>query len=191
MKYMFGDKLRAVREKRKITLKEVAEKAGLSESLISQIERNKVSPAIDTLLDIIEILEIDLEYIFSDLKKPKIVNLVKKEKRNKIVLDKIVYEQLSRIIEKDDNHGIEAFFMTIDVDGQSGSTEYGHIGKEMGIIVKGNGEFCIGNEKYELSEGDSISFAADVPHILKNTGKTPLLAYWVITPPKRFINIEG
>ncbi|MBW1912730.1 MAG: helix-turn-helix transcriptional regulator, partial [Deltaproteobacteria bacterium] len=52
MKYRFGDKLRRVREKRKVTMKEVALKAGVSESLISQIETNKVSPAIDTLLGI-------------------------------------------------------------------------------------------------------------------------------------------
>jgi len=52
MKYTFGDKLRAVREKKKMTMKDVAEKAGVSESLISQIETNKVSPAIETLLTI-------------------------------------------------------------------------------------------------------------------------------------------
>ena len=50
-------------------MKEVAEKAGVSESLVSQIERNKISPAIDTLLKIIDVLEIDLEYIFSDYKR--------------------------------------------------------------------------------------------------------------------------
>ena len=36
--YFFGDKLRMIREKKKITLKEIATKIGVSESLISQIE---------------------------------------------------------------------------------------------------------------------------------------------------------
>ena len=79
MKYRFGDKLRKVREKRKSTMKEVALKAGVSESLISQIETNKVSPAIDTLLNIAEALEIDIEYLFSDFKKNKLVNTLKFE----------------------------------------------------------------------------------------------------------------
>ena len=48
--YRFGEKLRTVREKKGYTLKVVAQKAGVSESLVSQIERNRVSPAIDTLL---------------------------------------------------------------------------------------------------------------------------------------------
>ena len=41
--YHFGEKLRDVREKKHMTLKSVAQAAGVSESLVSQIERNKVS----------------------------------------------------------------------------------------------------------------------------------------------------
>ena len=61
MKYLFGHKLRTVRERKGYTLKDVASRAEVSESLISQIERNKVSPSIDTLLLIADILDIDYE----------------------------------------------------------------------------------------------------------------------------------
>jgi transcriptional regulator with XRE-family HTH domain len=189
MKYQFGEKLRSVRERKKITMKEVAEKAGLSESLISQIERNKVSPAIDTLLVIAEILEIDFEYLFSDYKKSKKVNLVKKEKRNKIVFDKVVYEQLSKTVEEKEEHGIEAYIMRIAKGGTSGSRDYGHKGKELGLVIEGLGEFSIGNEKYELKAGDSISFDSDVPHQLINKGEKELVCFWVITPPKTFMKM--
>ena len=60
--YHFGEKLRMVREHKGMTLKVVAEKAGVSESLVSQIERNKVSPAIDTLLALADALDINLEF---------------------------------------------------------------------------------------------------------------------------------
>jgi transcriptional regulator with XRE-family HTH domain len=189
MKYKFGEKLRTVRERKEMTMKDVSTKAGLSESLISQIERNKVSPAIDTLLVIAEILEIDLEYLFSDFKKNKAVHLVKADKRNKVVLDGIIYEQLSKIVEDDEENGIEAYEMHIAVGGKSGSTGYGHIGKELGVIVRGKGEFSIGNEKYQLEKGDSISFDSGVPHRLVNTGKVELVSFWVITPPKKFMNL--
>ena len=82
--YKFGDKIRLIREKKGLTLKEIAEKVNVTESLISQIERNKVSPAIDTLLKIAEVLEIDVEYLFSDYKIEKKVNIVKKDNRKKI-----------------------------------------------------------------------------------------------------------
>ena len=113
MKYTFGDKLRAVREKKKMTMKDVAEKAGVSESLISQIETNKVSPAIETLLTISEILDIDLEYLFSYLKKTRKVNLVRFDMRNKIILQNVTYEQLVKTVEEKNEHGIEAYYMTI------------------------------------------------------------------------------
>jgi transcriptional regulator with XRE-family HTH domain len=62
MQFKFGEKIRAVRERRSLTLREVAEQAGVSESLVSQIERNRVSPALDTLLSIADVLDLDLEY---------------------------------------------------------------------------------------------------------------------------------
>ena len=44
----------------------VAQQAGVSESLVSQIERNHVSPAIDTLLALADVLDINLEYLFEE-----------------------------------------------------------------------------------------------------------------------------
>lgn len=69
MKHAFGEKIREIRERKHLTMREVAERAGVSESLISQIERNRISPAIDTLLKIIDILEIDLDFIFREFKR--------------------------------------------------------------------------------------------------------------------------
>lgn len=187
MKYQFGEKLRQVRERKKLTMKTVAAKAGVSESLISQIERNKVSPAIDTLLNLAEVLEIDLEYLFSEFKRNRKVNLVKAADRSKIVLQDVMYEQLSKTVDGKDEHGIEAYYMQIEVGGASGSQEYGHQGKELGVIIDGEGEFKIGSDTYHLQPGDSISFASDVPHKFTNIGDKPLRAFWVITPPKQFM----
>jgi DNA-binding XRE family transcriptional regulator len=186
MKYQFGEKLREIRERKKMTMKDVAEKAGVTESLISQIERNKVSPAIDTLLSIAEILEIDLEYLFIDLKQNKAVQLVHKEERDIFVTKGVTYEQLCSATAKDNGHGIEAYYLSIEPGKEKGSPEYGHVGMEMGIILQGKGELAYGKEIYKLSAGDSLSFASDIPHIITNTGSTPLKAYWVVTPPKNF-----
>ena len=95
-------------------------------------------------------------------------------------------EELSSMRAGDDDHSIEAYYLEIKEGGEKGSTEYGHKGKELGIILEGEGEFIIGNKSYKLGEGDSISFESDVPHVLKNTGDRPLKAYWMITPPKMF-----
>ncbi len=187
MLYEFGEKIRHIREKKQMTMKELAEKIEASESLISQIERNKVSPAIDTLLKILDVLNIDVEYIFNDFKKTKAVHLVRKDERDKIIMHDVTYERLSKTIEKDHQHGIEAYYLVVNPGASSGSNEYGHKGKELGIIIEGEGDFTIGNHNYPLKNGDSISFLSDVPHSLKNTGDIPLKAYWIITPPKMFL----
>ena len=57
-------------------------------------------------------------------------------------------------------------------------------GKEMGFIIEGKGELQYGRDSIEVTEGDSITFSSDSPHILKNTGKGKLTALWIITPPK-------
>lgn len=185
-RHQFGEKLREVRERRGLTLKEVAGRAGLSESLISQIERNKVAPAIDTLLSIVEVLDIDLEYLFRDLKRDRQVNLVRRGDRQRVVLKKVAYEQLSRTVGSDEEHGIEAYILEIKPGGESGSTEYGHAGKELGVVISGTAELTIGTKTYQLKEGDSISFASSVPHVFRNTGPGPLKAFWVVTPPKGY-----
>lgn len=180
----FGEKIREIREKRGVTLKEVALAADVSESLVSQIERNKVSPALDTLMAIVDALDIDLEYLFADYKRERCVSLVHKDERKKIVTKKATYERLSQTVQDDKEHGIEAYILEIPVGGEKGNEEYGHVGKEMGVIISGCGEFRIGTKTYPLTEGDSISFSSDIPHLLINTENEPLRAFWVITPPK-------
>ena len=186
MLYRFGDKIREVREKRKMTLKDVARRVEVSESLISQIERNRVSPAIDTLLRIVDVLEMDIEYLFQEFKKTRSVHLVRRAERSKIVLPGVIYEQLSKTVNADAEHALEAYLLEIAPGGEKSSTEFGHRGGELGLILEGKGELRFGTEIYELNAGDSISFAADIPHVLKNTGKKTLKAVWVTTPPKIF-----
>ena len=81
--YHFGEKLRAVRERKGYTLKTVAERAGVSESLVSQIERNRVSPAIDTLLALATVLDINLEFLFEEYRTERPVQMILKEECKK------------------------------------------------------------------------------------------------------------
>jgi transcriptional regulator with XRE-family HTH domain len=185
LKYQFGDKIRFIREKKGLTLKEVAEKVQVSESLISQIERNRVSPSIDTLMSIIQILDIDLEYLFKDFRTNKKVSLIRAGERNKLVMHDVTYYQLSVLDEGAAEHAIEAFLLRIEPGKEKGDITYGHKGNELGFILTGTGELLYGTEVYQLEKGDSISFPSDIPHILRNNGREVLEALWVVTPPRR------
>lgn len=184
IKYQFGGKLREVRERKNITLKDVAALAGVSESLVSQIERNKVSPSIDTLLTLADVLGVDHEYLFSAYKKNKKVSILKAGTGSTLAQDGVTLRQLSRTEELSEDHAMESFMLEIGVGGEKGDMEYGHAGKEFGLILEGQCELVYGTETYELFQGDSVSFPSDIPHILKNTGDVMLKALWVITPPR-------
>lgn len=183
--YRFGEKIRRVRERKKMSLKAVSRLAGLSESLISQIERNKISPSLESLLRVMEVLDIDMEYLFRDYKREKRVKIVRGRERNVYRAQSVSYEELSVIEDGKEEHSIEAFFLTIEAGGRRGSEEYGHPGKELGVILSGKAGLEYGKESYLLEEGDSVTFSSDTPHILTNRGDDRLKAIWIITPSRQ------
>jgi transcriptional regulator with XRE-family HTH domain len=177
----FGEKLRTVRERREMTLREVAEKAGVSESLVSQIERNRVSPAIDTLLAIADTLDLDPEYLFADLKRDRKVTVLRRGEGNTFTRPGVLYERLAQA---EGETGIEAYRISLEPGAETGSGEYGHRGWELGIVESGGAELAVGNQNYRLEPGDSVSFRSDSPHVLSNPGPGALRVFWVISPPK-------
>jgi transcriptional regulator with XRE-family HTH domain len=188
-KYQFGDRIREVRERKALTLKEVAKKAGVSESLVSQIERNRISPAIDTLLALADALEIDFDYLFAGLRRERPVKIVRKDGRPVSQIKRGVrYEHLAQV---DEQGGIEAYLITIDPGAKTGNAEYGHPGWELGLVESGVMELTAGNQVFRCRQGDSVSFRADTPHILSNPGRKPLRVFWVISPPKNIVNKTG
>jgi transcriptional regulator with XRE-family HTH domain len=190
MRYCFGEKIRSVRERRSLTLREVADRAGVSESLVSQIERNRVSPAIDTLLALADALDLDLEYLFSDYRRERPVRITRVTERDTFTRPGVLYERLAYMEGlpqgngAEARNGIEAYAITLERGAKTGAKEYGHPGWELGIIREGQAELTVGNRSYELFPGDSASFMADAPHVLANTGLRPLRVLWIITPPK-------
>ena len=182
--HRFGEILRAVRERRGITLRQVAGKVGVSESLISQIERNKVSPSVETLISIADTLEIDLEYLFRDYKRKKSVTLVTPQERTRRVFEGVTYEHLTTLSDPADEYSMEALMLTLDGNSSRGDKEYGHRGRELGIILEGTAQLSYGDQKYTLAAGDCVTFDSDIPHNLSNNDSAPLRAVWIITPPK-------
>ncbi|MDR0628268.1 MAG: helix-turn-helix domain-containing protein [Treponema sp.] len=180
----FGEKIRAFRERRSLTLREVADRAGVSESLVSQIERNRVSPALDTLLALAEALDMDLAYLFADYRRTRAVQITRSHERLSFTKPGVRYERLAQLAGPDHLGGIEAYCITLEPGAQTGSTEYGHQGWELGMVEAGKGTLSLGNHTYDLAPGDSISFRSDAPHVLATVGTEALRVLWIISPPK-------
>ncbi|MCR5623245.1 MAG: XRE family transcriptional regulator [Treponema sp.] len=183
----FGEKIREVRERKGLTLKAVASQAGVSESLVSQIERGRVSPAIDTLLSLAQVLDIRLEYLFEEYNRQGRVSVIRSGERRSIHEDRVVYEELACPDEQDGGHSIESYIISIPAGGATRRGHYGHPGKEMGYILEGQARLRYEDRDFELGQGDSVSFSAGAPHTIENTGTGPLKALWVVSPAQRFV----
>ena len=183
--YHFGEKLKMARERKGFTLKIVAQRAGVSESLVSQIERNRVSPAIDTLLALAEVLDINLEFLFEEYRKKHPVEIIHSDER-RLVEDGVRYEEIARPNSDDGSHMMESYLITVPPKTQTHRGSYGHIGRETGFVLGGRGELHYEKNVYKIKAGDGISFSAGAPHVLVNDGDEPLTAIWTVTPSQRF-----
>jgi transcriptional regulator with XRE-family HTH domain len=83
---LIGDKIKTKRTLRNITLEQLAQKAGVSKGLISQIENNRTVPSLPVLFNIIHSLEENLRSFFEDMQdgysKNHIVLVRKGEERH-------------------------------------------------------------------------------------------------------------
>ena len=94
MKTKLGALLRTIRNSRQLTIKEVTTKAGVSSSLLSQIERNRISPSLDTLLQILEVYGVSPNKFFKDYETSAKVEIVKKGDRKIYQRKGFKYEKL-------------------------------------------------------------------------------------------------
>src|SRR5450755_2720704 len=79
--YRIGEKLRALRLKKKLGLVELGKHTGLSPALLSKLERGKLYPTLPTLLRISLVFSVGLDYFFTDERKRHVVSVVRRDER--------------------------------------------------------------------------------------------------------------
>lgn len=182
-----GEKIRTLRKKIGMTQKELAEQVGLTPSFISQLEKNLISPSLDSLLKLSEKLNTQPIYFLvegdgSSLQKMVIRPEERQEvrfpatKSKNIKFELLVSDVLSR--------RMEPYLLTIKegvgVDGHF----YNHKGDEFAYVIEGEIEIEINNEKYKLKQGDSLYIGSTFPSKWENIGKRDAVILWVLSPPR-------
>ena len=186
-----GERLRARRRARGLSLRALAEKLGVSPSLISQIERGKARPSVSTLFAIVTELDASLdELLFNDERqsgsaaapsdhgaRPSPVQEAATRHHIRLASG-VVWERLTTASQA----GVEFLFVVYDVGGASspGDTYQNHSGYEWGYVISGVLEVIIGFDRYVLQPGDAVSLDSSVPHRLANAGDTPVHAIWFV-----------
>jgi len=166
----YGNKIKEVRNKKKMTLKDLSEKCDLSVAFLSQIERGLASPAISSLKSIANALDLDLSDFFDvPAKKPKTNDIITKSYEHVPFVVKhtnYIYSELSKNIE---NRKLEILHEII-LPGKEENypTNSSHKGEEFIYILEGVMTLIYDDKEYELYPGDSAHYLAKTPHTWRN-----------------------
>jgi transcriptional regulator with XRE-family HTH domain len=180
-----GQKIKNLRQRRGMTLQQVAEKASLSEPLLSQIEGEVVAPPVATLLKISKGLGVNIGYFFQDQETEKHAVVVPQNERKKVFRrihedpSKVGYYYESLAYPKAEKH-MEPFHVTFEVKKKEDLLFFTHRGEEFIYVLDGQLEFNYENETYSLGAGDSLYFDSSIPHAFRAVGKNNATALDVI-----------
>ena len=172
-----GQKIRAIRRKKNLTIKQLAERTKVTKGLLSKIENSRTIPSLPVFVHILQSLDISLKDFFEDMAMDNEQNylLVRKNEYKAAGKDGKSRLNYRQIVEKIiPASKIEIFLLTIKPgsDGNPRVTD----GFKFKHLISGACEFHFKNEIVTMGEGDSIYFNASIPHVPANkTDKDALI----------------
>lgn len=178
-----GTKLRHARMTRGARLKDVADAADCSESLISKIENNKVQPSLRSLHALCGVLKLNFSELFSVAEDHSVV--AHKNERPVIELDQTrrgTGIRLERVIPYAKGHLLQSNIHIVAPGGSSDGL-ISHEGEEVGYIICGELDLYVGDKVYRVFEGDSFCFRSEIGHGYRNRGDSEARILFVNTPP--------
>jgi len=183
-----GNRLRTERERLGISLRELARRVGVSPSLVSQIELDRVNPSVSTLYALVTELGMTMSDVFGDSGAgerrvrplPDDDGLAESPDTRRVInLESGVrWERLTPHSDRD----VEFLYVVYPVGAASCAEDalMTHGGKEYGYVSSGTLGVRVGFEEYELGPGGSIAFDSSSPHRLWAIGDEPVHAIWVV-----------
>ena len=184
-----GERLAELRKEHRYSIRKLAERAGVSASLVSDVERGKVEPSITTLKRLSDALGTTLTFFFSD----------PAEERSRVVraAERVVLRGSDNSSEASSDHrkgvrfelaspehaeGIEAIYGRYEVGASLGDEPVTHEGEEWGMVLSGRLKVWVGDEIHFLDPGDAIWYPSTTPHRMENVADGPTEYIWIDTP---------
>lgn len=182
-----GGRVRALRERSGLSLREVARRLDISASAVSQIERGRLQPSVSRLLAIVDVLGVGFADLFDDNADTNPAapaaaggyTIARAAESAPMELaDGVIFRRLSP------SHNPDLDFFESTYPPRSLGSEarrlVAHSGYEIGTVTEGELTVTFEHEKVTLAAGDSISFTCDQPHVISNESDLPTVATWLI-----------
>jgi transcriptional regulator with XRE-family HTH domain len=182
-----GGRLREERERRGISLRELARRVSVSPSLVSQIELDRVNPSVSTLYSLVTELGMTMSEVFGDSEPAEPIvrvhdgdGIVERSETRRVInlASGVCWERLTPHSESD----VEFLRVEYPVGAESCPADalVTHGGREYGYVTSGMLGVRVGFEEFALRPDDSIAFDSSSPHRLWTIGDEPVLAIWVV-----------
>lgn len=169
-----GKLIKDLRIERRLTLKQVAEKTGLSASFLSQVERSKSSITLQSLSKISDALNVSRSYFFTEKEEPTEIFRNKNESELNFHKSNFVYQGLSGSV----SNPIFEPMLVVLLPNEESVTTSTHSGQEFVYVLEGTLTVLIGDKETELEPGDSFHIDSSTPHTWFNrTNKHVKLLY--------------
>ena len=126
-----GPRIRALRQARRLTLRDVADRAGVTESFLSQVERDVTSPSIATVHRIAGALDLSIAQLFAD--EPSPGRVVRREARRRIAYPGL--KAVDEFLTSNMAGRLQVILSTIEPGGGTGEEPYTHDSDEEVVVV--------------------------------------------------------
>lgn len=183
-RYGIGERMRALRLRKKMGLVELGQHTGLSPALLSKIERGRMFPTLPTLLRVALVFGVGLEHFFAADKKRPALAVVRAHERQSfperpgIPNPSYRFECLDYPVT---DRRLNAYYAEFEPSGERWPDPHAHEGAEVVFVISGSLGIQVGGEEHVLKAGDSIYFDPAPPHSYRRIGTKPCKAVVVTT----------
>jgi len=175
-----GDRIKKMRIERNLTLKDIEARAGVSATHVSEVERGRASPTVGALVKIAAALAVEPAHLVEEDGNTDHA-LVRRSQRRRVRFDQpaVWVESLAGELP-----GSDLSFLLVEWDDQSGDAplSLSASGEEFALVLTGALEFTVDGQRHLLKEGDSIHYAASLPHSVRRAGDAPTRSLWATYP---------
>jgi transcriptional regulator with XRE-family HTH domain len=169
----FGTRIRSLREGMDLSLRDLAERSGVSAPMLSQVERGETSPTLAVAEKIAVGLELSLSQLLRLDEAGHVVVVRAGEGRTRRRRGHRTDELTPALPGQRADvsvHALEPGAAT----GRPGDPPLHEPGaRETAVVVSGTVTLVVDGQKHELTEGDSVTFDADLPHHFENRSRAP------------------
>ncbi len=172
---VIGARVKALREAAELSLRDLAARSGVSAPMLSQVERGETSPTLTVASRIAAGLDLRLSQLLR-LDEGSSVTVVRKPQRQRggntrggHRFEVLTAGQPGQRAELS-LHTLAPGAATGAADGEGGGPLHEPGSRETALIEQGSVTLLCDGQRYELGEGDCVTFDADLPHHFENPG---------------------